>query len=107
MALSLPPSERDPAKIAAVVHQLLQGRINSTGLVTLTANAATTVVSAPTCGAGSKVFLFPKTANAAAEIGAGTMYILDANIIAGQFTVTHANNAQVDRSYCWLVVGGG
>ena len=48
-------------------------------------------MTAPNCGAGSTVLPFAKTANAAAEIGNGTMYIGAVN--NGSFVVTHANNA--------------
>jgi DNA-binding beta-propeller fold protein YncE len=47
----------------------------------------------------------PRTANAAAELAAGTMYITDANMGNGTFTVIHANNAQTDRDFRYAVVG--
>lgn len=99
------PDDTDPKKIVSAIRALAEGRSNAVGSVTLTASATTTVVAAPTCGAESKIFLFPATANAAAELGNGTAYILSANIIKEQFTVTHANNAQTDRTFYWLAIG--
>ena len=72
---TLSAEERDPARIVRAVRQLAEGRSNAVGAFTLTAGAASTVVTAPTCGAGSSVLVFLKTANAAAELGNGTMYI--------------------------------
>lgn len=101
--LTLSPSERDLFKIVMAVRQLMEGRSNAVGDVTLTANAGTTTVSAPNCGPGSKVVLFPQTANAAAAVP--TTYITLANITAGQFVITHANNAQTDKSFSWVALG--
>ncbi len=100
---TLDPSERDLFRIVMAVRQLMEGRSNATGTVTLTANAATTTVSAPNCGAGSAVFLFPRTANAAAAVP--TTYILAANVTAGQFVVSHANDAQTDKTFSWVALG--
>ncbi|MCC6779766.1 MAG: hypothetical protein IT537_24560 [Hyphomicrobiales bacterium] len=90
-------------KIVRAVRELFEGRCNAVGTLTLTASASSTVVTAPNCGAGSTVLLTPKTANAAAEIGNGTLYI--ATVANGSFTVTHANNAFADRSFMWAAFG--
>ena len=47
--------------------------------------------------------LFPKTAHAAAEFAAGGCYV---SAVGKQtFTVTHANNAQADRTFFYLAIG--
>jgi hypothetical protein len=74
------------------------------GDVTLTANAATTVVSVLAMAASAHVFFSPRTANAAAEIGAGTMYVSARS--KWSFTITHANNAQTDRTFSYQIVAG-
>lgn len=103
--LTLAPNESDARRIADVVRQLVEGRNNAVGVVTLATGAVSTVVPAPTCGATSCVFMFPRTANAAAEVGNGTLYVTTANISARQFIVTHANNALADRTFSWVVLG--
>lgn len=95
--------ERELAKVIPAIQQLAQGRSNSVGTFTLTASAASTTVTAATCGSGSTVLYMPTTANAAAEIGNGTMYI--GTVSNGSFVVTHANNAQVDRTFRWVALG--
>ena len=105
MALVISPNEKDPQRISAVVHQLVQGRSNAGGVVTLSPGVALTVVTAPNCGAGANIFLFPKTANAAAEIGAGTCYVLAAEVVAGNFTIRHAVNGLTDRTFSWIALG--
>lgn len=95
--------ETDQRKVISTVRQLSEGRSNATGTATLTASAASTVVTALTCGEGSTVLLMPTTANASAEIGAGTIYI--GTVANGSFTITHANNSQTDRVYRWVAIG--
>lgn len=104
MAIVIQRSERDPQRIVEAIIELGQGRQNSIGDVTLRANQATTVVAFPNVSADSRVFLFPQTANAAAALA--TTFILKDNIIRKQFTISHANNAQVDKTFGFLCIGG-
>lgn len=95
--------EKDLTRFAFAIQQLAEGRSNAGGSCTLTANAATTTVTAKNCGTGSVPILVPTTAHAAAEIGNGTMYI--SSVKAGSFVVTHANNSQTDRTYLFVCIG--
>ena len=95
---TLSPQERDPARIAFAVRQLAEGRSNAVGSFTLTPNAASTTVPAANCGVGSSVIAFPRTVSDAAEVGNGT-------VSNGAFTVTHANNAQADRTFMYVALG--
>lgn len=99
--LYLSPSETDPRKQNNAIRQLIEGRSNAVGSVTLAANAASTVVTAPNCGAGSSVFLFPTSANAAAIVAA--TYV--SSVAAGTFTVTHTNNGNTDKTFFWVCLG--
>ena len=67
-ALVLAPDEKDARKVATAINQRAQGRSNAVGSVTLAANAATTVVTAKNCGAGSVVLLSALTAHAADNV---------------------------------------
>jgi hypothetical protein len=100
---TLSAEERDLARIVRAVRQLTEGRSNAVGSFTLAAGAASTVVTAPTCGAGASVLVFARTANAAAELGNGTMFI--GTVANGSFTVSHANNAQADRIFMYAALG--
>ncbi len=104
MSVAAPHSgETDPRKLAAAVRALCEGRSNAAGSFTLAAGAGTTTVSAPTCGAGSKILFAPETANAAAALA--TTYVLAGNVSAGQFVVSHASNGQTDRTFAYEVRG--
>jgi hypothetical protein len=102
-ALQLSPSETQLFRIVNAVRQLMQGRSNAAGSVTLAASAAATTVSAPNCAPTSQVFLFPRTAHAGAELAAGGCYI--SAVGNGTFTITHANNAQTDRTFAYVCLG--
>lgn len=100
----LPPSlrkdEQNLRLIAQAVNSVVDGKMNCTGEVTLTASTTTTAVTNNLCNANSVILLQPITANAAAAIG--TTYIVAAT---GSFTVTHANNAQTDRNFKYVLIG--
>lgn len=105
MTLALNPSTPTPREIAERVNAVLRGKINSIGTVTLTANAGSTTVKAAV-GSMSVVLLMPQTANAAAEIGNGTLYIAPSNYVKDtSFQITHANNSQADRAYGFAILG--
>jgi len=89
--------------LSIAVQRVMRGQTNNAGTVTLTANQATTTVTDERVGANTKIMFFPTTANAAAEHAAGGMYT--SAKATGSFTVTHANNAQSDRSFDYSLSG--
>ena len=102
-------------RVTSTIHNIMQGKTNNTGEITLGASAATTDVNltkgdlTPT----TVINFMPTTANAAAEIGAGTMYVSSVNADAASsgtlakfsFRITHANNAQTDRIFKFTLIG--
>ena len=99
----LPVEANNPREISQVVNNILDGKLNSTGTVTLSASATSTAVADERAGSTSIILLMPTTANAAAEIGAGTAYISART--KRSFTITHANNSQTDRTFGYVVIG--
>lgn len=99
-------TETDPKRIILAIQQLAAGRSNAVGTVTLTTSSATTVVTPTQSGViapGSTVLLTPTTANAAAEVGNGTMYV--STVAKDTFTITHANSATAGRTFLWAILG--
>lgn len=92
-------------KVATKINEILRGRVNTGGLFTLTANVASTTLIDDRVSVDSTVALVPTTANAAAELGNGTLYMLEAGRVNGRIVVTHANNAQTDRIYRLIIIG--
>jgi hypothetical protein len=99
----LPPEATNPRQISQVVNNVLDGKLNSTGSFTCTASAATTAVTDFRAGKDSIILLMPQTANAATEVGNGTIHV--STRAKQSFTVTHANNAQTDRTFGYLIIG--
>ena len=92
-----------PREVAEVVNGLLDGNSNNRGTVTLATSAASTAITDYRAGPDSSVLLMPTTANASAEIGAGTIYV--SARATNSFTLTHANNSQADRTFGYIIVG--
>lgn len=83
------------------VNALGSGRSNAIGSVTLTASATTTTVTDRRAAIDSVITLMPTTSNAAAAIG--STYVSSRGI--GTFTLTHASNAQADRTFKYAIQG--
>jgi hypothetical protein len=96
-------TETDLKKIVLALQQLASGRSNAVGSVTLATGSATTIVNDKNCAAGSTPILTPASANAAAEQGAGTVFV--SAVANGAFTITHANNATGGRTFLYALLG--
>lgn len=100
-----PPIANEPrlSRVTQAVRELFEGRSNAVGTITLRAGQTTTTVTATNCGLDSRVFLMPTTAHASAEFGNGTIYV--SSVGQGTFTITHASDANADKTYFWLAIG--
>lgn len=94
-------------RLSSVVNTILQGKINAVTTVTLTAGTTTTTITDARITSKSFIGLTPTTANAAAAIP--TTYISSqmtgTGTTQGTATITHANNAQTDRTFNILIIG--
>lgn len=87
-------------------NNVRRGKTDNVTEITLAANAASTTLEHPLLAPESFVDFDPQTANAAAELGAGTLYVAAADRGAGSWELTHANNANADRTFKVVIVGG-
>lgn len=92
-------------QVAVAVNRTLSGRLNNTGDMTLAANSAATILKDQRLAPTSWIQFDPMTANAAAELAAGTMYVTAANRQTGAFTITHANAGTTDRTFRYAILG--
>jgi hypothetical protein len=100
------PSRATPLEQTnSIVERINRGKVNASIDATLTANAATTTLVDARFASTSVLLFDPLTAHAATELAAGTMYVLAANRTNGSATITHANNAQTDRTFRVLIIG--
>lgn len=99
----LPPIVEEPIFRGVVVdtfNEIIR-QLGGIGSFTITANAATTTVNDESFQATMVPLLIPTSANAAAAIA--TTYV--SSRVNGSFVLTHANNAQVDRTFLYVLVG--
>ena len=97
------PNETNLFRIVRGIRDLFEGRRNTAGTVTLATGSATTTVSHLNFGKDSVPILTPLHANAAAEVGNGTIYV--SARAQGSFTITHANSATANRTFGYTFDG--
>lgn len=101
MAIKLQKGERDLGRIVDSINEIIEGRQNSVGDVTLTPGATSTIVSFPNCSKACRVFLFPQTAAAVLT----QVRIGPSDIRQGSFTIIHSV-AAAGASFSFLCIGG-
>lgn len=90
-------------QLADAINANDDGKTSNTGNVTLSASTASTTVTDRRVGISTVVTFMPTTGNAAAELGNGTMFVPSTG--NGEFDITHASNAQTDRTFRYEVTG--
>ena len=90
----------DQRETTEVVNNILSGKLNAVGTVTITNSATTTVVNDYRVGKESVILLMPTTSAAAGEI-ASTYVSARAKT---SFTVTHPS-ATTSRIFDYVVIG--
>ena len=90
-----PSAAADTRELSEALRDAQRGRLNAAGTVTLTENQTTTVVTDQRIGADTYVGLTPETANAAAEIGGGTLYV----------SARTAGTSFTDRDFRYVLIG--
>ena len=102
MYRKLNPSGSEPRAISEVVNNLVEGKSNNTGIITLAASSATTtIIYDERIGYNSIILLMPTTANAASSL---TNVYVSAKT-NGNATLTHSANTNTDKTYGYIIVG--
>ena len=98
---SVPPGGTDARTTANVIRNLVDGKSNNTGSITLTASATSTTITDQRVGANSVIVLMPKTANAATAMT--SIYVSARG--TGTATLTHDSNSATDRHLEYVIIG--
>lgn len=88
--------------LATTLNEVLKGRANNVGEVTLTANVTTTSTTDTRIKSQMMIEISPRTANAAAALT--NVYI--SGVTDGSFTLTHSSVASTDRTFDYIFHGG-
>ena len=102
MTLQLKKDGDAPRTVSRIVNEILAGKINSTGTVTLATSTTTTVVSDFRCSIESTVLFQPTTANAATAYASVAFYAVAA---AQSFTINHASATETNRTLNYVLLG--
>ena len=87
--LDLPNTGASERQMVTAIRQLIQGRNNAVGTVTLASGVPTTTVTSPLINGNGFVWLTPISAAAAAV----SWHVSE--IVAGSFTITHDDSDDV------------
>lgn len=90
----------DLRQMSQVINEVQKGKTNNVNTITLTVSVTTTTITDSRISIQSVISLMPTTANSAAAVT--TTFIVPTT---GSATITHANNAQADRTFFYSVVG--
>tara|TARA_R100001015_G_scaffold18486_2_gene11757 strand:- start:5039 stop:5368 length:330 start_codon:yes stop_codon:yes gene_type:complete len=99
--LSMPDQGQHIRLISNVLNNTIDGKLNSTGNVTLTASATSTTLTDARIGANSIILFMPTTANG--NSAKDNLFVsARAN---GTATLTHASSSNTDQSFGYVVIG--
>ena len=90
-------------RIRSTVNELVRGRTNAVGSVTLTASATSTTLTDQRLMPTSVVFLSPATASAATAMSG--LYI--DTYAVGSCVIHHASSAATDQTFNYVILTGG
>lgn len=99
--LSMPDTGQHLRLVSTSLNNTINGKLNSTGSVTLTASATTTTLTDARIGGNSVVLFMPTTANASTAYA--NLYV--STIGNGSATLTHSSSANTDQTFSYCVIG--
>jgi len=99
--LSMPDQAQHIRLITNVLNNTLDGKLNSTGTVTLTASATSTTLSDVRIGGNSVILFTPTTSNGATAHA--NLYV--SAKASGTATLTHASSSNTDQTFDYVVIG--
>jgi len=99
--LSNPDTKAHARQCAITINNVMDGKINSTGQITLTASATTTTLTDARIGANSVLLFMPQTANARTALNG--LYITNRG--NGSCTVNHPSSANTDQDLSYVIIG--
>jgi hypothetical protein len=88
--------------IATILNTVLQGKMNITDTLTLTASAGSTKITDTRIGADTVIILTPTTANAAAAFA--TTFQTYPNATKNEAVINHASNSETDRTFVTTII---
>ena len=102
MFLRLPPAGGAPRQVSEVVNRILDGKINSTGSVTVDSSLAPITVDDARCGDESVILLMPTNEDATKL----TSHIYFSTVTNGQFVMSlRTGHSTAVATYRYVILG--
>ena len=101
MYRKLPFQGGEPRQVAEIVNNLVEGKMNCTGSITLETSGTTTTLNNERIGYDSVIILTPRSANAAGE----TDHTYVSSKAVGSCVITHRNHGHADCEWDYVIIG--
>ena len=99
--LSMPDNSQHLRLVSTTLNNVMDGKLNSTGDITLNANATSTTLSDARIGGDSVIVFMPITANG--KTAENNLFVSARQ--SGQATLTHASSSNTDQNFAYIIIG--
>ena len=99
--LSMPDQAQHLRLVSTTLNNVMDGRVNSTGAITLRASQTTTTLEDARIGGDSVIVFMPITANG--KTAENDLFVSARQ--SGQATLTHASSGNTDQNFAYIIVG--
>jgi len=99
--ISMPDHDLHLRLISSSLNNTIDGKLNSTGSITLTASSTTSTLTNARIGENSVIVFMPTTANARTALN--TLYV--SARVNGSATLTHASSGNTDQTFGFTIFG--
>jgi len=99
--LSMPDQAQHLRLVSTTLNNVMDGKINSTGSVTLTASNTTTTLTDARIGGDSVIVFMPITSNGATAF----QNLFVSARTSGSATLTHTSSSNADQNFAYAVIG--
>tara|TARA_Y100001951_G_scaffold90141_1_gene83081 strand:+ start:165 stop:491 length:327 start_codon:yes stop_codon:yes gene_type:complete len=99
--LSMPDQAQHLRLVSTTLNNVMDGKLNSTGEITLRASQTTTTLEDARIGGDSVIVFMPITANG--KTAENDLFVSARQ--SGQATLTHASSGNTDQNFAYIIVG--
>tara|TARA_R100001015_G_C4507069_1_gene79868 strand:+ start:49 stop:378 length:330 start_codon:yes stop_codon:yes gene_type:complete len=99
--ISIPDHDLHLRLVSTSLNSTIDGKLNSTGSITLRASQTTTTLTDERIGGNSIILFMPTTANA--NTAKANLYVSSRGEKTA--TLTHASSANADQTFGYIVIG--
>jgi len=99
--LSIPDTEQHLRLVSTSLNNTINGKLNSTGTIILTASATSTTLTDARIGGNSVILFMPTTTNGRTALN--TLHVSARS--NGSATLTHASSGNTDQNLSYCVIG--